>query len=96
MTLLIELTPEQEARVNAVAQHNGVAPDEVLKKLVDEHLPAVTANNAEVDPTLALFAKWEEEDTLKSPQETAEENYLWETFEQGINDARRTQGMREL
>ena len=39
MTLNIELTPEQEARLTAVAQREGLDPAEVVKKLVAEHLP---------------------------------------------------------
>lgn len=39
MTLTIELTPEQENRLAAFARQAGLAPDEVVKKLVEEHLP---------------------------------------------------------
>ena len=39
MTLTIELTPEQEAQFVAAATHNGLAPVEFLKQLVEECLP---------------------------------------------------------
>ena len=44
MTLLIELTPEQETRLAAVARQAGMAPAELVKKLVEEHLPSLAAD----------------------------------------------------
>ena len=43
MTLTIELTPEQESRLTALARQEGVAPTEVIKKLVEEHLPPLAS-----------------------------------------------------
>lgn len=39
MTLTIELSAEQETRLAAFARQEGLEPGDVLKKLVEEHLP---------------------------------------------------------
>jgi len=45
MALIIELTPEQEAHLAAVAQQEGLAPNELARKFVIEHLPARLPQN---------------------------------------------------
>jgi len=67
MTLNIELTPDQEARLQAAARQNGIAPAEVVKRLVEEHLPPLSSDTetAPSDPkaqVLALLARWQAED----------------------------------
>lgn len=39
MTLMIELTPEQERRLAAVARREGLEPAQLAQRLVTEHLP---------------------------------------------------------
>lgn len=39
MTLTIELTPEQESRLAAVARQQGLEPAQLAQRLVTEHLP---------------------------------------------------------
>ena len=56
MTLTIELTPTEEARLLAAAQKEGVEPAELARKLLASHLPAADETS---DPTLALLAEWE-------------------------------------
>lgn len=41
MTLILELTPAEEARLAAAAAQNGLEPAALAKKLVTEHLPAL-------------------------------------------------------
>jgi predicted DNA-binding protein len=36
MTLTIELTPEQESRLAALARREGLEPADIVKKLVEE------------------------------------------------------------
>jgi hypothetical protein len=96
MTLTIDLTPEEEARLIAIARQKGVAPQECARQLLTEHLPGLTSNSAREDPALALFAQWEQEDARKTPEEIADEDRLWEEFEQGINETRKALGMRPL
>jgi hypothetical protein len=41
MTLMLELNPEEEARLEAVSRLLGVDPTAYAKMLVTEHLPAI-------------------------------------------------------
>ncbi len=96
MTLNIELTPEQQARLAAAAKRAGLQPAKFATKLVTEHLPDVGLEQKDEDPTLALFAQWEQEDANMTPEEIEQERRLWEEFEKGINSTRQAQGMRQL
>ena len=95
MTLTVELTPEQEARLTVAAQQEGLEPADLAQKLITEHL-SESHPEAEPDPTLVLFEQWKQEDAQKTPEEVEQECRLWETFEQGINEARTAQEMRQL
>ncbi len=68
MTLHIDLTPEQEARIHAAAHQNGIAPAEVVKRLVEEHLPPLSpdqesAPNDSKAHVRALLAQWQAQDS---------------------------------
>lgn len=39
MTLTIDLSPTEQARLTAAARQSGLAPDALAKRLVTEHLP---------------------------------------------------------
>ena len=95
MTLPIEFTPREEAWIAERAAQQGVDPAEIVKMLVDEHLSTTMASE-ETDPTLALFAQWEQEDADKTPEEIAAEDQIWQEFEQGINATRQAQRMRQF
>ena len=41
MTLMIELTPETEMRLQTQARLRGLEPREIVSRLVEEHLPPV-------------------------------------------------------
>ena len=41
MTLHLELTPEQEARITAAARQQGIGPEELALKLLEAHLPTL-------------------------------------------------------
>ena len=98
MTLTLDLSPAEEARLAAAARQKGLAPAALVKALVTEHLPehAPAPADPPEDPTLALFAQWSQEDAQKTPAETAQEDRLWEEFENGINETRDALGMRRL
>jgi len=53
MSITIELTPEEEARLNAAAAKNGVSAAECARQVLAEHLPT----EALKDRTLELFAE---------------------------------------
>ena len=63
MNLIIDLTPSEEAQISAAAKETGLAPAELVRKLVKEHLPAVsTADDDDLD---AKLHKWQEQDGIK-------------------------------
>ncbi len=53
MTLTIELTPEEEARLLEEAQRAGVAPSDYVRRLIDEDLAVLPDN-----PTGAQILKY--------------------------------------
>ena len=94
MTLTLELSPEQTARVEAEAKRNGSTAPDVVQCLIDEHLPP--PSKPESDPTLALFEEWRKEDANMSEEEIEEEERFWVDFRESLNETRRACGMREL
>ena len=95
MTLTIELTPTEEARLTAAARQAGLEPAELARKLVAEHLPLVTPVIPE-DPTLALFAQWDTDDAQMTPEDIAEAQRDYDAFTQRINAERARAGARIL
>lgn len=49
MTLTIDLTPAEEARLQVVAREKGVALNECARQLLTEQLPDLTANGADAE-----------------------------------------------
>lgn len=45
MNLTIDLTATEEAQISSAARHAGLAPAELVKQLVKEHLPAVDTDH---------------------------------------------------
>ena len=63
MSLIIDLTPSEEAQISAAARETGLAPAEFVKKLVKEHCSGTGPNGeAELD---AMLRKWQEQDSVK-------------------------------
>lgn len=54
------------------------------------------SQSPEQNPTLALFAKWQEEDSHMTNEEAEQEAQLWRDFETGINETRRSLEMETL
>jgi hypothetical protein len=96
MSLMIELSPDEQARLAAAAKQEGMAPAELARKVLTDHLPPLPAEPHPEDPTLALFRQWEAEGTARTPEEAARENELWEQFQTNVNETRATLGMRKL
>jgi len=94
MTMTIELNSDEEVRLAAAARQEGLAPAELARRLVVEHLPSVSENAEEEDPTLALFAQWEKEDAQMTPADVEEAQREFEKFKQNINDERARVGAR--
>lgn len=93
MTVTLELTPTEEARLAEASRRTGLPVAEAIHSVLAEHLPSVDAEN---DPTLALFAQWDAEDAAMTAEESEAEPRLWERFEGGVNQTRAAQRMRRL
>jgi hypothetical protein len=85
MTLTIELTPEEEARLEQ-ARHKGFDVDAMLRGVI-AGLPPIEAKPVE-DRTLALFARWKAEAEAMTPEEVAAEDAGWEEIEENLRQNR--------
>ena len=88
MSLIIDLTPEEEARLRAAAANQGVEPAEVARRVLVEHLPALSHGAS----TLELFAAWDAEDATDDPAELAARNREWEDLKSSLNANRAATG----
>jgi hypothetical protein len=86
MSLTIELSPDEQARLDAAAEQEGLAPAEFARKVLTDHLPPLAVALQPEDPRLALFHQWEQEGTTRTPEEAARENDLWEQFQANVNE----------
>ena len=72
MTLTIELTPEQEARLADAARKERLDPTILASKWIEEHLPPVQAQvtpDAENQAVIDLLRSWREEDATDDEEE---------------------------
>src|SRR5690348_15841558 len=96
MSLTIELSPDEQARLDAAAEQEGLPSAEVARKILKDHLlPAAAAPQPE-DPTLALFRRGEQETTAPPPEEAARENDLSALSQANGNETRAALGIRQL
>lgn len=93
MTLTINLTPAEELRLRTAAQQEGIAPAELARKLVAEHLPPVHDENA---ASIALLQSWLEEDATDDPDEVRQAQAELEAFKRAINVEREQAGARRI
>ena len=98
MTLQIELTPEEEARLLAAAEVQGLDPVECARRVLHDHLPLLRSAEKPTakDPTIALFEEWEAEDATDDPEEIARRIQEWEELKAGLNANRAATGERLL
>ncbi len=75
MTLVLELTPEQEARLQANAAIAGQAPVDYVRGWL-EQLPATPASDA--DALLKMFRQWEEDTAQLTTDQLAAEDEGWD------------------
>jgi hypothetical protein len=92
MDITIKLTEDEEARLRAAADRNGVSASECARQLLVTHLPPGEPK----DRTLELFAQWEAEDATDDPEEIARRNREWEEFKANMNATRAGGGARLL
>lgn len=94
MGIIIDLTPEEEARLTAEAQSKGLQPAELAARFLRERIG--TPLPVESDPLLSLFAQWAEEDATMTPAEIADENRQWEELKSSLNTERDRAGARRV
>jgi hypothetical protein len=88
MTLIIELSSEEETRLQAVAREQGLDAATYARRVLTEHIPPVLPGAA----TLALFAQWEAEDATDDPEEILARNREWEELKASLNENRAAGG----
>ncbi len=66
MTVTIELSSEQAVRLKTTARAKGVAPSELAKSLVTEHL---VVESEAIDPTIALLQSWLKRDATSDEED---------------------------
>ena len=101
MTLTIEFTPEQEARLLAAAHEQQLEPEEFIQQWV-EHLPLLPVANPTVihsvdpenDASIALLQSWLAEDATDDPDEIREAEEDLEKFKRNMNAPRKIAGAR--
>ncbi|HZP81990.1 MAG TPA: hypothetical protein VFB21_10155 [Chthonomonadaceae bacterium] len=89
MTLTIELTPEQEARLQQEARVQGKPAAEIVRALI-EGLPPRAQTPAE--RAQALFDRWAAEDATDDPEEIARRERECEEFKANMNANRAVEG----
>ena len=95
MSLVIDLTPAEEARISAAAKQIGIAPSEWVKKLVEANLPETSEERLDSElrhpqeqngtvsdaSTQAMFAQWAQEDAQLTEEERAENERIYAEIE---------------
>ena len=89
MTLTITLTVEEEARLRAAAQKEGIDPTELVHQLVRAHLPPTSDENA---ASIALLQSWLEEDATDNSGDIQQAEAELEALKQAINAERERAG----
>lgn len=93
MTLTIDLTPEEESRLQVEAAKQGLALQEVAKQLVLKGLPPPQKTPQEQAAQVrALFAQWAAEDEARfakmTPEEIAVEEASWDEIMENLQNNR--------
>ena len=93
MTLTITLTVEEEARLRAAAQREGIDPAELVYQLVKAYLPPTSDENA---ASIALLQSWLEEDATDNSGDIQQAEAELEALKQAINAERERAGARRI
>ncbi len=92
MAITIDLTPDEEARLRAAAEKNGVSASECARQVLVTHLPSRETK----DRTLELFAQWEAEDATNDPEEIRRAEEELAELKAGLDAPRAAAGARLL
>ena len=83
MSLVIDLAPGVESRLEQEAAKKGFEPSEYAGRLIENGLPAqVTERQQSI---LAMLDAWDAEDETDDPVEIAARQAEWEEFKESIN-----------
>lgn len=92
MTLTIDLTPAEGARLAAAARRAGAEPADVMRKLVAEHLPPA---EGEARGTAAdLLRGWLHDEATDDPAQIQKAQEELDEFKRNINANRAATGER--
>jgi hypothetical protein len=93
MTLTIDFTPAEEGQLRTAAQKEGIAPAELVRKLVTSALPLGPDENA---VSIALLRSWLDEEATDDPDELQQAQREVEAFQHAINAERDRAGARQM
>lgn len=93
MTLTLNLTPAQEARLRAEAIAAGLTPEEYAARNL---IGTVSVAAHSTDHTADLFAQWEVEDGTGDPHEIIRRKAEWEELKGNLNANRSVNGEEPL
>ncbi len=97
MTLTISVSPQMEAWLNEQAARQGLPPNEIIRRIVDERQHKATAfpdNVAEEDTTIALLQSWIEQDATDDPAKIRKAEEELREFKRNMNAPRKEVGER--
>ncbi|HLK58857.1 MAG TPA: hypothetical protein VKU00_19950, partial [Chthonomonadaceae bacterium] len=96
MSLMIDLTPEEEARLSELAKQEGLPPEEYVRR----RLLADLIRGAGPDPKGEALARqmeaWIEEDSAATPEELEAREAEWQQLKADLNANRKASGERRL
>jgi hypothetical protein len=102
MTLTIQLTDDEKQRLTEAASSACVPPEEVVHRLIAEHLPGPAAREDSapeqpaLHPAIAMLRKWREEDYTDDPEELRRAEEELAEFKRQMNAPRKEAGERLL
>ena len=93
MSIIIDLSPEVESRLEQEAKRNGVEKTTYAGRLIEDHFPVPSGTENGASPQLsekqqrliALMDAWDKEDETDDPIEIAARQTEWEEFKESIN-----------
>jgi len=107
MTLRIDFTPKEEAWINGQASSLGVSPDEVVRRIVDQQVPATATErpatndvangiSAENAAAIAYLDARIKAEATTDPEELRRRREEYEEFTRNLNANRAATGERLL
>jgi len=98
MSITLELTKQEEARLSAAARNKGVAPAEFARQIVTDHLPSLPVDEPVFDDqnaaAIALLRSWIEEGATDDPEEIRKAEEELEELKRNLNANRAASGER--